>query len=72
MPVAIPIDKMTTSDKLRALEHLWDNLQCSSEAIPSPAWHEDVLHTRETRVQKGSAHFEDWSHAKKRIRNRAR
>lgn len=72
MQVVIPLDKMTTSDKLLALERIWDNLQRTSEEIPSPAWHEDVLRARETRVQQGLSRFKDWRHAKNRIRNRTR
>ena len=72
MQVAIPLDKMTTADKLRALEDIWSDLQRTPGEVPSPAWHADVLHARENRVREGSSQFEDWADAKQRIRERTR
>jgi hypothetical protein len=43
MDLAIPLDKMTTIEKLRAIEEIWDDLRRTAEHIPSPAWHADVL-----------------------------
>ena len=72
MQLAIPLSKMTTLEKLRAIEVIWDDLQRTPEEIPSPAWHGDVLRAREDRVREGSSHFGDWSDAKRRIRERAK
>jgi hypothetical protein len=70
MQVAIPLDKMTVADKLRALEEIWSDLQRTPEDVPSPAWHADVLRAREDRVREGISHFGDWTDAKRRIRER--
>ncbi len=70
MEVEIPLDKMTTLDKLRALERIWDDLQRNPGDIPSPSWHDDVLQAREERIKEGSSQFMDWSEAKRRIRDR--
>jgi len=67
MQVAIPLDKMTTVDKLKALEEIWSDLQRTPDEVPSPAWHADVLHAREDRVREGSSRFGDWPDAKRRI-----
>ncbi len=72
MTVAIPLDEMTTEDKLRALEEIWEDLRRTPDAIPSPGWHADVLDARERRVADGSSQFVDWADAKRRIRERAR
>jgi hypothetical protein len=45
---------MTISDKLRALEDIWDDLQRTPEEIPSPAWHADVLRARKRRIREGN------------------
>ena len=63
------LDEMTTSEKLQLLEELWENLRRTPDDIPAPEWHADVLHTREQRIQDGTAEFVDWSDAKNRIRN---
>jgi len=70
MQIAIPLDKMTTVDKLMALEQIWSDLERTPEEVPSPAWHADVLHAREDRVRDGVSKFEDWDDAKRRIRER--
>lgn len=72
MAIAIPLGRMTTTDKLRALEEIWDDLRHGAQAIPSPAWHADVLRAREQRVREGTSRFGDWSEAKIRIRKRVR
>lgn len=72
MQLSIPLDKMTISEKLLALEQIWDDLQRSSKDVPSPSWHEDVLRARQARAQEGTSHFGDWSDAKHGIRDRAR
>lgn len=68
MEVAVPLGKMTTIDKLRVLEEIWDDLRHATKEIPSPAWHADVLRARESRIRKGTSHFSDWTEAKSRIR----
>jgi len=72
MQVAIPLEKMTTADKLRALEDIWTDLQRAPEDVPSPAWHGDVLRAREDRVREGTSQFGGWADAKRRIRKRTR
>ncbi|MBI5524933.1 MAG: addiction module protein [Deltaproteobacteria bacterium] len=63
---------MTTRDKIRAMEQIWDDLQRTAEAVPSPAWHADVLKARKRRAHRAVARFSEWQDAKKRIRERAR
>ena len=72
MELQIPLDSMTTLDKLRALERIWDDLQRKPENIPSPSWHGDVLQDRESRIKEGSSQFLDWTEAKTRIRDRTK
>ena len=43
MNFEIPLDRMSTSDKLRALEKIWDDLQRTPGAVPSLSWQADVL-----------------------------
>lgn len=72
MTVAIPLNKMTRAEKLRALEAIWDDLRRTPAAVPSPAWHADVLQARASRVREGRARFRAWAEAKRRIRERVR
>jgi hypothetical protein len=71
MKLTIPLDEMTTAEKLQAMEQIWADLQRVPEEIPSPAWHADVLAAREDRVREGTSQFADWGTAKSRIREKA-
>jgi putative addiction module component (TIGR02574 family) len=68
MNFVIPLDEMTTEDKLAIMERLWEDLCRNTEAVPSPAWHEDVLLAREKEVQEGRARFSTLDEVKDRIR----
>jgi hypothetical protein len=50
MNVALPLDQMTTGDKIRTMECLWDDLCRHAETFESPVWHSDVLSEREENV----------------------
>ena len=63
MRPVIPLDQMSTSDKLRALEEIWEDLLRNPETVPSPSWHADVLAAREERIRKGGSQFKDWTEA---------
>ena len=71
MKLTIPLDEMTTSEKLQALEEIWADLQRVPEELPCPGWHVDVLRAREHRVREGLSRFSDWRTAKARIREKA-
>ena len=62
---------MSQTEKLRALEDIWQDLAAGGEEFPSPQWHADVLKETEQAVATGAASFSDWESAKIRIRQRA-
>jgi len=68
MSYALPLDKMTTAEKLQVMENIWEDLCRNPEAVPSPAWHAPVLSERESGVRKGEEQLDDWEDAKDRIR----
>jgi len=72
MQITLPLDKMTTQEKLRTLETIWDDLSHVPEGIPNPAWHGEELKAREERLAKKLTHFSDWTEAKQRIREQTR
>ncbi|MCD6175599.1 MAG: addiction module protein [Planctomycetes bacterium] len=67
MAIPLSLEKMTTSEKLAAIELLWDDLRRFPEDISSPDWHKSVLVTREKRVRAGRSSFLDLDEAKSRI-----
>lgn len=72
MDLVLPLDKMSTEDKLRTMEEIWADLQRGQGEIAPPAWHADVLRAREARIASGEAKFSDWAEAKERIRKNTR
>ncbi len=69
MSTIIPLDEMTTPEKLRLMEELWSNLSRNEQEFDSPAWHEVVLKEREERLSKGEETPVDWEKAKEELRN---
>lgn len=65
----IPIESMTTEEKLHVMELLWDDLRVRAGETPAPTWHQEVLQAREDSLEQGMEATEDWEEAKKRIRN---
>ena len=66
----LPLRKMTASDKLRAIETLWEDLARDERQVKSPDWHFDVLKEREQRRKAGKDKGLDWETAKKELRRR--
>ena len=61
------IQKMSTSERLRAMEALWDALCHDSEEPQSPDWHRDVLSERKKRIESGEAKFLSIEEARERL-----
>lgn len=52
----LPLDKMTTAQKLDAMDQLWASLRSSPDYTP-PAWHAEILAERRRRIESGEATF---------------
>jgi hypothetical protein len=67
--MALNLGEMTTEEKLKTMEMLWDDLCRSAPDFSSPSWHEDVLKERERRIRDGKDKFVDRDQAKKDIQD---
>ena len=72
MAASLQVDRMTTQEKLRAMEELWAELSRNPETVPVPDWHREVLNLREQAVEDGEAVFSDWADARRRILDQTR
>lgn len=70
--VSLPLDKMSTADKIATMERLWDDLCRHPEDVPVPSWHKQVLLAREKRVVSGKGRFLSVAAMKSRIRKATR
>lgn len=68
MATTVDLREMTTPDKLRLMEALWQNLSATAEEIVSPQWHGEVLAERDRLIESGEETFIDWETAKKQLR----
>jgi len=69
MEITLPLEQMSTEEKIRIMEAIWDDLCKQADSISSPSWHKDVLQKREEQIKNGDDEFIDWSKAKKHIRD---
>jgi len=69
MQVTLPLEKMSTEEKIQTMETLWDDLCKRADSLLSPSWHKDILQEREERIKSGDDEFVDWEKAKKHIRD---
>ena len=51
------IDRMSTAERLRTMEQLWDALRREEGHLPSPEWHGQILANRKERAKRGEARF---------------
>ena len=53
----IEIKKMSTIERLQAMEALWDSLMDEESEIESPQWHRDLIEERKRKIENGKAEF---------------
>lgn len=51
------IEKMSTSERLSAMEQLWDALCHDGKEPNSPSWHADILEQRQERMNSPESKF---------------
>lgn len=68
MNISLPLDSMTTIEKLQTMEALWEDLSKKSDEFASPSWHGEILVKRDKNLSEGKDSVHDWNAAKNRIR----
>jgi hypothetical protein len=53
MNIALPLEKMTTVEKIEAMEMIWKDLSKSMDDFESPAWHGQILQERIAKIKTG-------------------
>jgi len=62
------IKEMSTIERIRTMEMLWDALFHEDQEIESPAWHEKILKERKDRLKSGKTKFTTLEHLKNHFR----
>lgn len=66
----LALDTLTFSEKMQAMEQLWENLSQTPTNTANPLvpkWHNDILQTRLQAVESGQSEFVDWKIAKEQL-----
>ena len=63
------IERMSVTERLRAMDQLWESLDRYGDEIASPDWHQDVLADRKARAQSGEAKFLTLAQLRSRLRS---
>jgi hypothetical protein len=66
MSTDLPLDSMSTIEKLKILETVWESLHDAPD-LPTPEWHREVLAERKQRLESGETTVSTWEDAKKRL-----
>jgi putative addiction module component (TIGR02574 family) len=66
---ASDIERMSVTERLRAMDQIWDSLDRNGDEIPSPDWHQDILADRKARAQRGEAKFLTLAQLRSRLRS---
>ncbi len=53
----VDIEKMSISERIKTMENLWDSLSKEASGIDSPIWHQEVLSSRQSKLDQGNAKF---------------
>ena len=69
MQTSLPLNEMTTTEKLVMINQIWDDLMRNPNDVPSPEWHGEVLSARAGRVRSGEAKFKDFESVKSELRS---
>lgn len=69
MNITLPLQSMTTAEKLDVMEAIWADLCRDEEYVNSPVWHAQVLRERDAAMREGRETPVDWEEAKRRLRD---
>jgi len=67
--ISLPLAQMSRTEKLMALEALWEDLTRNEREYESPEWHKDELLATAERVKSGKEQAVDWESAMKQLRD---
>ena len=74
-PVAIPppgFDELSIEEQIEYVQSLWDRIAATSDQVPVPKWHLDVLDERLKDYEANPDAGESWDVVRERLRDKLR
>jgi hypothetical protein len=68
---AADTEQMSLEEQLQAMELLWSSLSRTPSAVPSPAWHGDILAERMAKIERREGKFLSIPQLKERLQKPA-
>jgi putative addiction module component (TIGR02574 family) len=68
---AIDIEKLSSEERLRLIENLWESLRTRPDAVPLTRAQRDELDRRLDELDRGETETVPWEEVKRRLRDRA-
>ena len=53
----LEVEKMNKTERLQAMEELWDSFLREENELDSPQWHQDILEKRNQKIEENEAEF---------------
>ena len=53
----LEVKKMSTIERLQAMEALWDSFMEEESKFDSPEWHRNIIENRKRKINNGKAEF---------------
>ncbi len=69
MLTTLSLEKMSITEKISAMELLWDDICHNAKDFQSPQWHGELLAKREEMMKNGEAKSENWDDVKQELWN---
>jgi hypothetical protein len=69
-PETLDVRDLSAAEKVALMERLWESLSSHDDLAEPPAWHEAVLKQREAEWALRDSVSQDWTEAKKEMRDR--
>jgi putative addiction module component (TIGR02574 family) len=67
---AAEIERMSKTERIQAMELLWNSLSSNPSELESPGWHGEVLAQRLAKVEAGDGEFLTIAQLKERLNRR--
>ncbi len=57
MEQILELEKMSVSEKIQMINHIWESIETEEKDFESPKWHNEVLLSRKENVDNGTTKF---------------
>ncbi len=68
MGQVLDLHKMSVTERIMMLNEIWQSLETENKNFESPKWHEEVLQSRQKKVENGTVYFKSFETVKQELK----